>query len=408
MTLANEYKEEKRKDDQPTPKVLNGFVGIANLPNQVHRTVLREGFQFTILVVGESGVGKSTLLNALFLTDLYIRGEYPSPGSEGRIVETTKILSTTVSLQEKGVRLDLTLVDTPGFGDAVDNTLSIAPVVEYVKKNFEIYLDMESRVRRCAFPDTRAHACLYIIPPTCHGLRAIDVKFMKALSDYVNIIPIIGKSDSLNKFEMFNFKRKVRADILKHQLTIFTFNRPREDLVKEDFIIPFAVTASTKMIDVNGEKVLGRAYPWGSMGINDANYSDFVLLRQFLLRTHLQSLRDHTHEVLYEKFRTNYFSSLRKAGVTGNNLMEVFREEMKLHDRELAQLREKLRSLFEEKVAEKEAQLELESLKLKEEVCRHEKLINECKLKVEQLQKTLEQEKSQLMSTGKMKKKEKQ
>jgi hypothetical protein len=44
--------------------------------------------------------------------------------------------------------------------------------------------------------------------------------------------------------------------------------------------------------------------------------------------------------------------------------MEVFREEMKLHDRELAQLREKLRSLFEEKVAEKEAQLELESLKV--------------------------------------------
>ena len=44
---------------QPAPglspiirKKLMGFVGFANLPNQVHRKSVRKGFQFTAMVVG--------------------------------------------------------------------------------------------------------------------------------------------------------------------------------------------------------------------------------------------------------------------------------------------------------------------------------------------------------------------
>ena len=33
-------------------KKLNGYVGFANLPNQVHRKSVRKGFQFTAMVVG--------------------------------------------------------------------------------------------------------------------------------------------------------------------------------------------------------------------------------------------------------------------------------------------------------------------------------------------------------------------
>lgn len=34
-------------------KKLMGYVGFANLPNQVHRKSVRKGFQFTAMVVGE-------------------------------------------------------------------------------------------------------------------------------------------------------------------------------------------------------------------------------------------------------------------------------------------------------------------------------------------------------------------
>ena len=35
-------------------KKLMGYVGFANLPNQVHRKSVRKGFQFTAMVVGTS------------------------------------------------------------------------------------------------------------------------------------------------------------------------------------------------------------------------------------------------------------------------------------------------------------------------------------------------------------------
>lgn len=39
-----------------------GYVGFANLPNQVHRKSVKRGFEFTLMIVGESGLGKSTLV----------------------------------------------------------------------------------------------------------------------------------------------------------------------------------------------------------------------------------------------------------------------------------------------------------------------------------------------------------
>lgn len=38
------------------------------------------------------------------------------------ITQTVSIDATTVDIEEKGVKLRLTVVDTPGFGDAVNNT----------------------------------------------------------------------------------------------------------------------------------------------------------------------------------------------------------------------------------------------------------------------------------------------
>ena len=38
-----------------------------------------------------------------------------------RIEQTVQLETSTVEIEEKGVRLRLTVVDTPGFGDSIDN-----------------------------------------------------------------------------------------------------------------------------------------------------------------------------------------------------------------------------------------------------------------------------------------------
>jgi len=64
------------------------------------------------MVVGESGLGKSTLINSMFLTDIYA-SSFPGPSS--RIQKTVAVESTKVLLTESSVNLSLTIVDTPGF-----------------------------------------------------------------------------------------------------------------------------------------------------------------------------------------------------------------------------------------------------------------------------------------------------
>ena len=73
-----------------------------------------------------------------------------------------------------------------GFGDAVDNSNCWDPVISYVESQYEAFLDAETRVNRVtAMPDTRVHACLYFIAPSGHGLKPLDVEFMKRLHDKV-------------------------------------------------------------------------------------------------------------------------------------------------------------------------------------------------------------------------------
>ena len=45
---------------------------------------------FLLLLLGESGLGKSTLLNSLFLTDLYTAASFPT--TEEKLRKTTEVL----------------------------------------------------------------------------------------------------------------------------------------------------------------------------------------------------------------------------------------------------------------------------------------------------------------------------
>ena len=73
-----------------------------------------------------------------------------------------------------------------GFGDAVDNSNCWDPVISYVESQYESFLDAETRVHRVQMPDSRVHACLYFIAPSGHGLKPLDVEFMKRLHDKVS------------------------------------------------------------------------------------------------------------------------------------------------------------------------------------------------------------------------------
>ena len=48
-------------------KKLQGYVGFANLPNQVHRKSVKKGFQFTCMVVGMYYIYYYTIIHIFYL-----------------------------------------------------------------------------------------------------------------------------------------------------------------------------------------------------------------------------------------------------------------------------------------------------------------------------------------------------
>ncbi|KAF8632565.1 hypothetical protein AX15_001775 [Amanita polypyramis BW_CC] len=349
-------------------KKLMGYVGFANLPNQVHRKSVRKGFQFTAMVVGESGLGKSTLINTLFNTTLYPPKEEPIPPAAER-PKTVSIESIDADIEENGVRLHLTVVDTPGFGDFVNNDESWKPIVENIESRFDSYLELENRVNRSKIVDNRVHACLYFIQPTGHSLKQIDIEFMRRLHTKVNLIPIIAKADTLTDEEIIAFKERILSDIAYHNIHIFqapTYdNEDEETLAEAEEIaskIPFAVVGSDKYVQTpDGRTVRGRAYPWGVAEVDNEDHCDFVKLRQMLVRTYMEELREYTNDVLYENWRTEKLLSM---GVAQDSTVfkEVnpaarMQEERVLHEAKLAKMEAEMRMVFEQKVQEKEAKL---------------------------------------------------
>ncbi|KAI7795890.1 putative septin-4-like [Triplophysa rosa] len=208
------------------------YVGIDTLLNQVHRNSLKRGFEFNLMVVGESGLGKSTLVNSLFLTNLYM-DRHVYDVSE-KITQTVSITKTAVEIVENEVKLKLNIVDTPGFGDALNNSKSWQAAVDYVDQQLEKYRRDEFGLNRKNMRDNRVHCCLYFISPHGHGLRPIDVSFMMALHEKVNIVPVLAKADSLTPTEIQDIKTQVRSEINKYNIQIF--QSPESNLDNNDVL----------------------------------------------------------------------------------------------------------------------------------------------------------------------------
>ena len=75
--------------------------------------------------------------------------------------------------------------------------------------------------------------------------------------------------------------------------------------------IPFAVVGSAQEVETpDGRSVRGRAYPWGVIEVDNEDHCDFVKLRQMLIRTNMEELREHTTNVLYENWRSEKLISM--------------------------------------------------------------------------------------------------
>ena len=154
----------------------------------------------------------------------------------------------------------------------------------------------------------------------------MDIELMRRLSPRVNVIPVIGKADSLTPTELRGFKKRVciadvhrrfaasdqvqiMEDIEHYDIPVYNFPYDVEEddeetiqdnselrvcdvfcMIVEGFyiliqaLLPFAIIGSEEEIEIDGQPVRARIYPWGIAEVDNPKHSDFSRLRSALLK----------------------------------------------------------------------------------------------------------------------------
>lgn len=133
---------------------------------------VKKGIQFCLMVCGASGTGRTTFVNTLCQKAVLPHLDSDAPpylDSESTGEPSVRIKPVTVELEldEEGTRVSLTIVDTPGFGDSIDNEASFGEISTYLERQYDDILAEESRIKRNPrFRDNRVHVLLYFVQPT--------------------------------------------------------------------------------------------------------------------------------------------------------------------------------------------------------------------------------------------------
>lgn len=261
-----------------------------------------------------------------------------------------------LELDEEGTRISLTIVDTPGFGDQIDNEARYVQLLYAAWRSLTVPVSRKSLVissdstmtslRRSlvssvilASATTAFTFCstssrlpgmgksIAILLAACvlanyDSLRELDIELMKRLSPRVNVIPVIGKADSLTPAELAESKKLVMEDIEHYRIPVYNFpydiEEDDEDTVEENAelrgLMPFAIVGSEDIVEIGGKKVRARQYPWGVVEVDNPRHSDFLAVRSALLHSHLADLKEITHDFLYENYRTEKLSKSVEGG----------------------------------------------------------------------------------------------
>ncbi|KNG87996.1 septin spn3 [Aspergillus nomiae NRRL 13137] len=352
---------------------------------------VKKGIQFCLMVCGASGTGRTTFVNTLCGKQV-LEGKDADDAANAHVEEGVRIKPVTVELEldDEGTRISLTIVDTPGFGDQIDNearhvnaaSASFGEIVGYLERQYDDILAEESRIKRNPrFRDNRVHVLLYFITPTGHGLRELDIELMKRLSPRVNVIPVIGKADSLTPAELAESKKLIMEDIEHYRIPVYNFpydiEEDDEDTVEENAelrgLMPFAIVGSDDFVEIDGRKVRARQYPWGVVEVENPRHSDFLAIRSALLHSHLADLKEITHDFLYENYRTEKLSKsvdgVSSAQDSSMNPEDLASQSVRLKEEQLRREEEKLREIelrVQREIAEKRQELLARESQLRE------------------------------------------
>ncbi|KAL5519795.1 hypothetical protein ACEPAG_1455 [Sanghuangporus baumii] len=227
---------------------------------------------FNLMVAGAQGTGKSSLLRLLVDTaDISPSATAEQRAAMDRFIRssmkrTEHIDTACVEICESRFdRILLSVIDTPGLdfqeGHELKLERQVSGIIKYLDLQYADTMDEESKVVRKSKGDQHVHLCIYMIDPeslmtpaerkaatsTPFPMRIssvedtdaseadedrltmspTDLRIIRRLSERVNILPIIARSDLLTDEKLRAAKMAIRRDLVGAKLGFGVFGTPK-------------------------------------------------------------------------------------------------------------------------------------------------------------------------------------
>uniref|UniRef100_A0A8C8XHJ3 Septin n=1 Tax=Panthera leo TaxID=9689 RepID=A0A8C8XHJ3_PANLE len=357
-----------------------GHFGFECLPHQLVNQSIQQGFSFNILCVGETGIGKSTLIDTLFNTNLKDKKSSHFYSNVGLKIQTYE-------LQESNVQLKLTVVKTVGYGDQINKEASYQPIVEYVDAQFEAYLQEELKIKRSFidYHDSRIHVCLYFISPTGHSLKSIDLLTMKNIDNKVNIIPLIAKADTISKNDLQKFKCKIVSELVSNGIQIYQFPTDDETTAQVNSSMNGRLRELSDIIKWNNIHIIGI-----SEEEERGKGAEGVL--EEIIAENCPDLGKETGIEIQEAQRTPFRCNLNRSSVRHIIVKLIYEDKRQKFYDQCQREEEELKQKFMQRVKDKETTFKESEKELQEKFEHLKRVQQEETMKLEEKRRQLEEE----------------
>jgi septin family protein len=280
---------------------------------------MTDSFALNFMVVGESGLGKTTFLKAICAclpNDPEVR---PHDGCK-TVGEPSVIFNH--EFEEGGVQYKFSAVDAAGFevkenvsitGDPVDSEANFQPIMQYITNKQDQWAQCADPDGRSEKSDERIHCLFYFIRP--HRVQEIDLTFMQRFSKVVNIVPIIAKADTLTRDELTKQLRELHQRLSEKQIRIFDFEETESanlqflpEVKSEELLPDYAAVGSAlaghevplpplprnrnMFAVITSAPGTARQYVYGTASMMDKRHSDFPRLIGLLFEAPCLQLRE--------------------------------------------------------------------------------------------------------------------
>ncbi|KAF3922055.1 Septin-7 [Dactylellina cionopaga] len=241
-----------------------------------------------ILVAGDSGIGKTTLIKSIIqanedivhvdpwvyttpdssVTSSFYGGKDNTSGSTNTLTEIygstkpyptwwsdfedSRVLRRRKSMGETVLERNVCFVDTPGYGAGTSYSECIEPVVKYVERQLERITsiidgnegDLLSFLTGNGSP--QIDVVLYVI---LHRLKPVDIDFMRKMSGLTNVLPVIAKSDTLTPAQTTELKLSILNGLRNAGIRAFLFGKSADDVARGLPSCPPFATSSAQAPD---------------------------------------------------------------------------------------------------------------------------------------------------------------